>query len=153
MKTNNLVQTKSHAFAVRMVRFYRHLSGMKKEFVLSRQVLRAGTSIGANVEEAIGGQTKADFISKMGIAYKEAHETSYCLRLLKDTDYLAETEFQSIHADAEKSFVESSLPFKKQPKPTKMPIRNSSLVIHHSTHILLLYTEEKRDTIYYGGRA
>ncbi len=101
MKTDNLVQTKSYAFAVRIVRLYQHLSATKKEFVLSKQVLRSGTSIGANVEEAIGGQSRADFISKLGIAYKEARETGYWLRLLKDTDYLTEPEFQSIHADAE----------------------------------------------------
>ena len=101
MKTENLVQTKSYAFAVRIVRLYQHLSATKKEYVLSKQVLRAGTSIGANVEEAIGGQSRADFISKMGIAYKEARETSYWLRLLKDTDYLTESEVKSIHADAE----------------------------------------------------
>lgn len=101
MKTENLVQAKSYAFAVRIVRLYQHLSATKKEYVLSKQVLRAGTSIGANVEEAIGGQSRADFIAKLGIAYKEARETSYWLRLLKDTDYLTETEFQSIHADDE----------------------------------------------------
>jgi four helix bundle protein len=101
MKTDNPVQTKSYAFAVRVVRLYQHLAATKKEYVLSKQVLRAGTSIGANVEEAIGGQSRADFISKLGIAYKEARETSYWLRLLKDTNYLTETEFQSIHADVE----------------------------------------------------
>lgn len=101
MKTENPVQTKSYDFAIRIVRLYQHLSATKKEYVLSKQVLRAGTSIGANVEEAIGGQSRADFISKLGIAYKEARETSYWLRLLKDTDYLTEAEFQSIHADAE----------------------------------------------------
>lgn len=101
MKTDNLIQAKSYAFAVRIVRLYQHLSATKKEFVLSKQVLRSGTSIGANVEEAIGGQSRADFISKLGIAYKEARETSYWLRLLKDTDYLTETEFKSIHNDAE----------------------------------------------------
>lgn len=101
MKSENIVQTKSYAFAVRIVRLYQHLSAKKKEFVLSKQVLRSGTSIGANVEEAIGGQSRADFISKLGIAYKEARETSYWLRLLKDTDYLTEAEFHSIHADAE----------------------------------------------------
>nr|CUM58974.1 conserved protein of unknown function [Planktothrix agardhii] len=63
--------------------------------------MRSGTSIGANVEEALGGQSKADFIAKLPIAYKEARETSYWLRLLKDTDYLTEKEFESIHADAE----------------------------------------------------
>jgi four helix bundle protein len=101
MKSDNIVQTKSYAFAVRIVRLYQHLSKAKKEFVLSKQVLRSGTSIGANVEEAIGGQSRADFISKFGIAYKEARETSYWLRLLKDTEYLSEAEFQSIHSDAE----------------------------------------------------
>lgn len=101
MKTENLVQTKSYAFAVRIVQLYQHLAATKKEYVLSKQVLRAGTSIDANVEEAIGGQSRADFVSKLGIAYKEARETSYWLRLLKDTDYLTETEFLSIHADAE----------------------------------------------------
>ncbi|HPB32219.1 MAG TPA: four helix bundle protein [Candidatus Sumerlaeota bacterium] len=101
MKGENLIETKSYAFAVRIVRLYQHLSAKKKEFVLSRQILRAGTGIGANVEEAIGGQSRADFISKMAIAYKEARETAYWLRLLKDTDYITESEFLSIHADAE----------------------------------------------------
>lgn len=84
----NVIQAKSYAFAVRIVKLYQHLSAEKKEYVLSRQVLRCGTSIGANVEEAIGGQSRADFVSKMSIAYKEARETSYWLRLLSDTDYL-----------------------------------------------------------------
>lgn len=101
MKADNVVQTKSYAFAVRIVRLYQHLASVKKEFVLSKQVLRCGTSIGANVEEAIGGQSRADFVSKMSIAYKEARETSYWLRLLKDADYLTQSEFDSIHADAE----------------------------------------------------
>jgi four helix bundle protein len=101
MKTENIVQTKSYAFAVRIVRLYQHLSVEKREFVLSKQVLRCGTSIGANVEEAIGGQSRADFVSKMSIAYKEARETSYWLRLLKDTDYLTASQFDSIQADAE----------------------------------------------------
>jgi len=101
MKTENIIQTKSYAFAVRIVRLYQHLVSSKKEFVLSKQVLRCGTSIGANVEEAIGAQSRADFISKLSIAYKEARETSYWLCLLKDTDYLNPSEFESIHADAE----------------------------------------------------
>lgn len=97
----NVVQEKSYAFAIRIVRMYQHLSVTKKEFVLSKQILRCGTSIGANVEEALGGQFRPDFISKMSIAYKEARETCYWLRLLKDTEYLTQTEFDSIHADAE----------------------------------------------------
>ena len=97
----NVVRDKSYAFAVRIVRLYQHLSATRKEFVLSKQVLRCGTSIGANVEEALGGQSRADFVSKMSIAYKEARETCYWLRLLKDTDYLTQAEFDSIHTDAE----------------------------------------------------
>ena len=98
---DNVVQVKSYAFAVRVVRLYQHLSSKKKERVLSRQLLRSGTSIGANVEEAIGGQSRADFISKLSIAHKEARETVYWLRLLRDTDYLTETEFNSVFADAD----------------------------------------------------
>jgi four helix bundle protein len=101
MKSGNVIQNKSYAFAVRIVRLYQHLSVQKKEYVLSKQVLRCGTSIGANVEEAIGGQSRADFVSKMSIAYKEARETSYWLRLLKDTDYLTASQFNNIHAEAE----------------------------------------------------
>ena len=80
MKPNNLVQAKSYEFAVRIVRLYQRLSGTKREFVLSKQMLRSGTSIGANVEEAIGGQSRADFVSKFSIAYKEVRETGYWLR-------------------------------------------------------------------------
>jgi four helix bundle protein len=101
MKLENVVQTKSYAFAVRIVKLYQHLINTKKEYVLSKQILRSGTSIGANVEEAIGGQSKADFISKLSIAYKEARETSYWLRFLKDTDYLTPKEFESIYPDVE----------------------------------------------------
>lgn len=101
VKGDNVVQIKSYAFAVRIVKMCQHLTGKKKERVLSKQALRSGTSIGANVEEALGGQSKADFVSKMSIAYKEERETSYWLRLLKDTGYLSGSEFESIHADAE----------------------------------------------------
>jgi four helix bundle protein len=101
MKSENAVQEKSYAFAVRIVRLCLYLTETKKEYVLSKQLLRSGTSIGANVEEAIGGQSRADFISKIAIAYKEARETTYWLRLLKDTGYLTQSEFDSIHADAD----------------------------------------------------
>lgn len=101
MKSENVVQAKSYAFAVRIVLLYRHLLKEKREFVLAKQLLRCGTSIGANVEEAIGGQSRADFVSKLSIAYKEARETSYWLRLLKDTGYLTEAEFASIYADSD----------------------------------------------------
>ena len=98
---DNLIQTKSYAFAVRIVRIACYLMEKKKEYVLSKQLLRSGTSIGANVEEAIGGQSRADFASKLAIAYKEARETSYWLRLLKDTNYLTATQFDKVHAEVE----------------------------------------------------
>ncbi|MCC7350771.1 MAG: four helix bundle protein [Phycisphaerales bacterium] len=101
MKSENIIQTRSFAFAVRIVRLCQFLTDQKREYVLSKQLLRCGTSIGANVEEAIGGQSRPDFLSKLSIAYKEARETMYWLRLLKETDYLSETQFTSIHADGE----------------------------------------------------
>jgi four helix bundle protein len=81
MKGDNIIQIKSFAFAVRIVGAYKLLINEKKEYVLSKQMLRSGTSIGANIEEAIGGQSKADFISKISISYKEARETIYWIKL------------------------------------------------------------------------
>lgn len=101
MKTNNAIQTKSYAFAIRIVNLYRYLSEEKKEFILSKQLLRSGTSVGANVEESIGGQSDKDFYTKLNIAYKEARETHYWLRLLRDTNYLSEIEAQSMIVDCE----------------------------------------------------
>ncbi len=92
---------KSFAFAIRVVRAYQFLVSEKKEFVLSKQFLRCGTSIGANAEEATGGQSKADFISKLSIAYKEARETKYWIRLLQATDYFDEKQAVSLLADVE----------------------------------------------------
>lgn len=97
----NIIKDKSFDFAVRIVNLYKHLSQEKREFVLSKQLLRSGTSIGANVEEAIGGVSKADFKANLGIAYKEARETVYWLRLLHTTEYLNDKEFESIHADSD----------------------------------------------------
>ncbi len=88
MKTENAIKEKSYAFAIRIVNVYRYLTKEKQEFVLSKQLLKSGTSIGANVEEGIGGQSERDFYTKLNIAYKEARETHYWLRLLKDTNYL-----------------------------------------------------------------
>ena len=101
MKTNNIVQQKSCAFAIRIVNVYKYLISEKKEFVLSKQLLRSGTSIGANIEESIGGQSDKDFISKISISYKEARETIYWLKLLQATDYLSEQEAISLLNDAE----------------------------------------------------
>lgn len=101
MKSNNIIQEKSFAFAIRIVNLYKHLIYEKKEFVLAKQLLRSGTSIGANVEEAIGGVSDKDFLNKLGIAYKEARESIYWLKLLQATDYITKDEFESIHNDAE----------------------------------------------------
>ena len=98
---DNIIAEKSKRFAVRIVRLYQYLIKEKQEYVLSKQMLRSGTSVGANVKEAIRGQTKPDFYAKMNIALKEASETEYWLELLYETDYLDSQEFQSIHADCQ----------------------------------------------------
>ena len=97
--SNNIIETKSFEFAVRIVNLYKHLSQEKKEFVLSKQLLRSGTSIGANVTEAEKAQTRPDFYTKMTIALKEANETHYWLRLLYRTEFLTSAEFKSIETD------------------------------------------------------
>ncbi len=97
----NIVQQKSFSFAIRIVNLYKYLVSEKKEFVLSKQLLRSGTSIGANIEESIGGQSEKDFLSKLSISYKEARETIYWLKLLKETEYISKIEFESMHNEAE----------------------------------------------------
>lgn len=97
----NIIQIKSYAFAVKIVKVYKHLCENKKEYVLSKQLLRSGTSIGANVEEAIGGQSEKDFFAKLTIAYKEARETHYWVRLLTDTEYITKEESESLLFDIE----------------------------------------------------
>ena len=97
----NVIVKKSYDFALRIIKLSQFLVKDKKEFVLSKQILRSGTSIGANIEEAVGGQSKKDFLNKMSIAYKEARETSYWLRLLKDSNILSEKHFSSIYQDLE----------------------------------------------------
>ena len=98
---DNIIQTKTFEFAVRIINLYKFLSTEKKEFVVSKQVLRSGTSIGANVEEAIGGQSKNDFSAKLAIAYKEARETKFWLRLLHATGYIENQMFESLMNDME----------------------------------------------------
>ena len=95
----NLIVKKSFSFAVRIVKAYQHLTKNKREFVLSKQLLRSGTSIGANVSEAQRGQSKADFHAKMSVALKEANETEYWLRLLFSTEYLTDKQFESLNKD------------------------------------------------------
>ena len=97
----NVIAYKSFGLAVRVVRLCRFLRENHSEYVLSKQLLRSGTAIGANVEEAIGGTSRADFSAKISIAYKEARETSYWLKLLHATDYLTEEAFQSMLKDCE----------------------------------------------------
>ena len=98
---DNIVKSKSFAFAVRIVRLYQFLVDTKKEFVLSKQLLRSGTSVGAMVREAEHAETKPDFIHKMAIAQKEINETIYWLELLIETNYLTKEQFESLNADAE----------------------------------------------------
>ena len=97
MRNENAIEAKSFDFAIRIVKLYQYLTNEKKEFVLSKQLLRSGTSIGANVAEAERAQSQADFYAKMSIALKEANETDYWLRLLYKTDYLTENEYNSIN--------------------------------------------------------
>ncbi len=96
----NVVKIKTFAFAVRVVKLYKFLCETRKEFILSKQLLRSGTSVGAMIREAGHAETKNDFKHKMGIAQKEINESIYWLELLKETDYLTQEQFESIHADA-----------------------------------------------------
>ncbi len=95
----NIIKDKSFAFAVRVVNLYKYLTEEKKEFVLSKQLLRSGTAVGALVREAEHGESRADFIHKLAIALKEANETEYWILLLHETKYLDASAFASIHGD------------------------------------------------------
>lgn len=95
------IQKKTYAFALRIVKLYKFLSYQKKEYLLSKQILRSGTSVGANITEAQGGISKADFSAKVSIAYKEALETKYWLNLLVDSDYLERKQFDSLFSDCD----------------------------------------------------
>ena len=99
MKEDNIIEEKSFEFAVRTVNLYKYLTSEKQEFVISKQLLRSGTSVGANVSEAQQAQSPLDFLSKMSIALKESYESDYWLRLLHRTEYLNKDEFNSIITD------------------------------------------------------
>ncbi len=101
LNEKNVTYDKAYKFAITIVNAYKYLQENKKEFVLSKQLLRSGTSIGANIAEANGGISPADFSAKISIAYKETLETKYWLSLLKDTGYIDEKSFTSIHQDAD----------------------------------------------------
>ncbi len=96
----SVLKDKSFAFAVRIVRLFQYLNETKREYILSKQLLRSGTAIGALVHEAQNAESTNDFIHKLGIAQKECDETMYWLELMKATDYLTEKEFESINSEA-----------------------------------------------------
>lgn len=96
MKEENIINEKSFAFAIRIVKLYKYLTKEKREFVISKQILRSGTSIGANIREAVAGQTKPMFAAKLNIALSEANETEYWIDLLNATEYLSNKEIQTL---------------------------------------------------------
>jgi four helix bundle protein len=98
--TNNVIKHKSFLFALRIVKLYKHLCNDKKEFVLSKQILRSGTAVGAMIREAEHAESKLDFKHKLSIAQKEINESIYWLELLQETGYLSSKQFQSVNKDA-----------------------------------------------------
>lgn len=98
---DNVITVKSKAFALRIIKLYKYLTQEQKEYTISKQLLRSGTSIGANVKEAERGQSKADFYHKMNIALKEASETEYWLELLHESGYIEPSHFKSIYYDCQ----------------------------------------------------
>ena len=100
MKKENVVMSKSYTFALRIIKMYKYLVAEKKEYVLSKQLLRSGTAIGALIKESEHAQSKADFLNKMNVALKEANETEYWIELLRDSEYLSTTESLSILEDS-----------------------------------------------------
>ncbi len=98
---NNVIVDKSKAFALRIIKLYKYLTDNYHISPLANQVLKSGTSIGANVKEAIRAQSKPDFYSKMNIALKECSETEYWLELLHESDYISKEQFESVYLDCE----------------------------------------------------
>ncbi|HBJ19514.1 MAG TPA: four helix bundle protein [Clostridiales bacterium] len=119
---DNLILEKSKAFAIRSVNLYKHLVEEKHEYTLAKQILRSGTSIGANCREAARAQSRADFISKMNIALKEADESAYWLELLWETEYLTEEQYTSIYADSQE-LVKLLVSIIKTSKQTNVELR------------------------------
>jgi four helix bundle protein len=102
MRNNNQILFDSKAFALRIIRLYNYLKQEKQVYVLSKQLLRSGTSIGANVRESVNAQSRMDFINKLNIALKEANESEYWLELLHESNYLDDQQFESIYNDCGK---------------------------------------------------
>ena len=96
---SNVIAEKSEEFAVRIVNLYKHLTLKKKELIMSKQIFRCGTSIGANISESRNAQSSSDFVNKLNIALKEADETAFWLRLLKRTEFISAEEFESMGND------------------------------------------------------
>lgn len=123
----SILKDKSKEFALRVIRLYKYLCEEKKEYILSKQLLRSGTSIGANIAEAFYGQSEADFVSKLSIAQKEAGETMYWLELLHESEYLKQNEYDSIYSDSEEliKLLTSSI------KTVKEKSRQPNLITNH----------------------
>jgi len=100
VEKENVVKNKSFAFSVRIIRLYQYLANQKKEFIIAKQLLRSGTSVGAMVKEAEHAESRNDFKHKISIAQKEINESIYWLELLRETEYLSKEEFDSLKADA-----------------------------------------------------
>ena len=98
VKSESIIASKAYSFALEVIKIYKVLVNERKEYVLSKQLLRSGTSIGANINEAIAGQSKRDFVYKLNIALKEARETNYWLNLLKDSGYINPVEFETLNS-------------------------------------------------------
>lgn len=126
-KDRSIIKDKTFNFAIRIVRLYKHLTESKKEFILSKQLLRSGTSIGANVREAHNGESSADFIHKLSIAQKECDETLYWLELMRATEYLSPYEFDAIYNDATEilKILKSIIITVKKQKSQNQPVKTS----------------------------
>ena len=133
----HVLRDKSFQLAVRIVRLYKYLIEEKKEYALSKQILRAGTNPGAMVREALNGESNLDFVHKLGIAQKETGETQYWLELLYTTNYLSEAEFHSLYQDAGEvmKLIRSSILTKKKNMAGKTTL--TILAILSLTHIFL----------------
>jgi len=136
MQSENAIVEKSKLFALRIIRLYKFLCAEQNEYILSKQLLRSGTSIGANVKEAIRGQSRSDFYSKINISLKEASETEYWLELLHESGYISDVQFQSIYGDCQEILRILMAISKSQNRPciTHYQLR----ITHYELRIILL---------------
>lgn len=126
MKRENAIVVKSKAFALRMIKLYKFLTDEKHEYIMSKQLLRSSTSIGANVKEAIRGQSKADFYAKLNISLKEASETEYWLELLHESNFIETSSFESVYADCQE-LIKLLVAITKTQRNSELRIPNSEL--------------------------